>query len=93
MENFNRTAGRLFEEVATPSAETCTLFSCIPFCEPFWRGATPDWLEACGAHIEGRVTATMESEIQGMRTLTFDRDVLRGTLGAERAFVEQVPKS
>ena len=35
----------------------------------------------------------MESEIQGMRTLTFDRDVLRGTLGAERAFVEQAPKS
>ena len=69
-----------------------TFAPCILSCEPFWRGATPDWLEACGAHIEGRVTATMESEIQGMRTLTFDRDVLRGTLGAERAFVEQAPR-
>ena len=93
LENFNRAAGRTFEEVATPSAETCTFCPCIPFCEPFWRGATPDWLEACGAHIEGRITAIMESEIQGMRVLTFDLDVLRGTLGAERAFVEQVPES
>ena len=93
LENFNRTAGRPFEEVATPSAETCTFCPCIPFCEPFWRGATPDWLEACGAHIEGRITATTESRIQGMRVLTFDLDVLRGTLDAERAFVEQVPES
>ena len=91
--DFNRTAGRPFEDVATPSADTCTFCPCIPFCEPFWRGATPDWLEACGVHIEGRITATTESVIQGVRVLTFDLDVLRGTLVAERAFVEQVPES
>ena len=47
LENFNRTAGRPFEEVATPSAETCTFYPCIPFCEPFWPGATPD----CWRHV------------------------------------------
>ena len=35
----------------------------------------------------------LPSEIQGMRVLTFDLNVLRGTLGAERAIVERVPES
>lgn len=93
LNEFNRTADRPFDEVASPSAEACTFCPCIPFCEPFWRVATPVWLETCGTHIEGRITDVTESRIQGMRLLTFLLDVTRGSLEAQRAFVEQVPES
>lgn len=93
LEDFNRTASRPFEEVATPAAEACTFCPCIPFCEPFWRSATSVWLEPCGTHIEGRIIAVNESQVQGARVLTFQLDLSRGTVNAERAFVEQVPES
>jgi hypothetical protein len=93
LEQFNRTAGRSFDAIAEPSAEACTFCSCVPFCSPFWRAATPVWLEQCGAHVEGRITAITESLPQGIRVLTFHLDVMRGTVDAEKVFVEQVPES
>jgi hypothetical protein len=93
LEQFNQIAGRAFEAVAEPSADTCKFCSCIPFCEPFWRVADPSWLENCGTHVEGRITAIIESQVQGNPVLTFHLDVSRGTVDAQEAFVEQVPES
>jgi hypothetical protein len=93
LQQFNRTAGRSFDAIAEPSAETCTFCPCVPFCEGFWRLATSAWLEECGAHVEGRIAAITESQVQGIRVFTFHLDVTRGTVNAERAFVEQVPES
>ena len=93
LEQFNQSAGRSFDAIAQPSAEACQFCSCIPFCEPFWRDATPAWLEECGTHVEGRITAITESQIQSVLVLTFDIEVSRGTVDAARAFVEQVPES
>jgi RecB family exonuclease len=93
LKQFNQSAGRPFEAVAEPSAETCKFCSCIPFCESFWRFADPSWLENCGTHVEGRITAITESQVQGNPVLTFHLDVSRGTVDAQEAFVEQVPES
>jgi PD-(D/E)XK nuclease superfamily len=93
LRQFNQIAGRPFEAVAEPSADTCKFCSCIPFCEPFWRVADPSWLENCGTHVEGRTSAITESQVQGNPVLTFHLDVSRGTVDAQEAFVEQVPQS
>jgi hypothetical protein len=50
-------------------------------------------LEHCGTHVEGRITAITESQVQGNPVLTFHLDVSRGTVDAQQAFVEQVPES
>jgi RecB family exonuclease len=91
--HFNQIAGRPFEAVASPSAETCKFCSCIPFCEPFWRAADPAWSDDCGTHVEGRIFGITESQVQGIPVLTFGLDVNRGTIAAATAFVEQVPES
>jgi RecB family exonuclease len=94
LEQFNQTAvGRTFDAIAQPSTEACQFCPCIPFCGSFWRDATPAWLEDCGMHVEGCVTAITESSVQDVQLLTFDLEVSRGTLDATRAFVEQVPES
>jgi hypothetical protein len=93
LERFNKTVGLPFEAAAEPSKEACHFCPCIPFCEPFWRAAAPSWLENCGTHIQGRITAITEIQIQGIPVLTFELDVSRGTVGAPRVFVEQVPES
>jgi hypothetical protein len=93
LRQFNQIAGRPFEAVAEPSAHTCRFCSCIPFCEAFWRFADPSWLEKCGTHVEGRITAITESQVQGSAVLTFHLDVSGGTVDAREAFVEQVPQS
>jgi hypothetical protein len=90
---FNRTAGHPFAAVAEPSTDACRFCPCIPFCEPFWRDAVPAWLEDCGTHIEGLITVITESQVQNIPVLTFDLQVRHGTVGAARAFVEQVPES
>lgn len=92
LEQFNQTAGRSFDAIAQPSAEACQFCPCIPFCASFWRDAAPAWLEACGTHVEGRITALTESQVQGVQLLTFDLEVRRGTLDTARAFVEHVPE-
>ena len=93
LDQFNQAAGRTFEAIAQPSTEACQFCPCIPFCEAFWREAAPAWLEDCGTHVEGRITTITESQVQGVRLLTFGLEVNRGTLDAARAFVEQVPES
>ena len=90
---FNQAAGRPFAAVAQPSPEACRYCPCIPSCEPFWRDAAPAWLEDCGAHVEGRITAITESQVQGIPVMTFDLQVSHGTVAAARAFIEQVPES
>lgn len=90
---FNQIAGRPFEAVANPSAETCKFCSCIPFCEPFWRAADPAWSDDCGTHVEGRISEITETQVQGIPVVTFGLDVSRGTIAAVAAFVEQVPES
>jgi len=92
LEHFNQLAGRTFEVIAEPSAEACKFCPCVPFCDTFWRVATSAWLEECGAHVEGRITAITESQVQKIRVLTFHLDVTRGTVDAQRAFIEQVPE-
>lgn len=93
LEAFNQIAGRPFDAIAQPAAETCQFCPCVPFCESFWRDAASAWLEECGTHIEGRITAITESQVQGIQVLTFDLDVSRGTVDSARVFVEQVPES
>lgn len=93
LEAFNQIAGRPFDTVAQPAAETCQFCPCVPFCESFWRDAASAWLEECGTHIEGRITSITESLIQGNQVLTFELEVSRGTVDSARVFVEQVPES
>ncbi len=89
---YNATAGRAFDEIAQPSPENCSFCPCIPFCGAFWRAATPEWAEQCGAHLEGRVTSIDESIVQGTKLVTLQMNVQRGTIGAGDTFVEQVPE-
>jgi RecB family exonuclease len=93
LNQFNQAAGRTFDAIAHPSTEACQFCACIPFCEAFWRAAAPAWQEDCGTHVEGRITGITESQVQGVKLLTFALEVNRGTLDAARAFVEQVPES
>lgn len=93
LDQFNQMAGRTFNAIARPSIEACRFCPCIPFCEAFWQAATPAWQEECGTHVEGRITAITDSQIQGLRLLTCGLEVSRGTLDTTRAFVEQVPES
>jgi RecB family exonuclease len=90
---YNRTAGSAFDEAAQPSPENCGFCPCIPFCEAFWRTASPAWAEQCGAHLEGRISSVEESTVQGMKLLTLRVDVQRGTVRAGETFVEQIPES
>lgn len=93
LQQFNQSAHRPFHAIAEPSVEACSFCPCIPFCEPFWRDAAPAWIENCGTHVEGVVTAITETQVQDISVLTFDLEVRRGTVDAKRAFVEQVPES
>ena len=89
---YNGSAGSAFDEVAQPSPENCSFCPCIPFCEAFWRTASPAWAEQCGVHLEGRVSSVAESTLQGMRLVTLQMDAQRGTVGAGDTFVEQIPE-
>ena len=89
---YNGSAGSAFDEAAQ-SAENCSFCPCIPFCETFWRTASPAWAEQCGVHLEGRVSSVDESTLQGMKLVTLRMDVQRGTVGADDTFVEQIPEA
>lgn len=88
---YNSTVGGAFEESAQPSPENCGFCPCIPFCEAFWRTASPAWAEQCGVHLEGTVSSVDESTVQGMKLTTLRVEVQRGTVGSGDTFVEQVP--
>lgn len=83
-------ARRTFEDVATPSPTACRGCQCIPFCEPFWRSATPTWSEA-GVHLEGRLVSVDTSTQQGVPLLSLAVEVGRGTVPLGNATVEQLP--
>ncbi len=89
---YNSSAGEAFEKAARPSPENCSFCPCIPFCEAFWRTASPAWAEQCGVHLEGPVSAVEESTIQGMKLMTLRVEVQRGTVDAGDTFVEQIPE-
>ncbi len=89
---YSAAAGRGFDEVAQPSPENCNFCPCIPFCEAFWRSTSPDWVEQCGVHLEGRVLSVDESTLQGMKLVTLRLDAQRGTVAAGETFVEQIPE-
>lgn len=83
-------AGASFAELATPSPESCKDCPCIPLCSRFWSESRPEWSEAVGIHVEGRVTGVQESRIRGVEVVAISLDLLRGTtpqgLGALQAF-------
>jgi len=90
---YNNTVGGAFDESAQPSPENCSFCPCIPFCEAFWRTASPAWAEQCGVHLEGTVSSVDESTVQGMKLTTLRVEVQRGTVGSGDTFVEQIPNA
>lgn len=86
-------AGRTFDELATPSVNSCRGCQCVPFCERFWATADDTWREAVGVHIEGSIKTLDSHTIQGVTLLTLDINVERGTLGSGTATMEQLPAS
>jgi PD-(D/E)XK nuclease superfamily len=84
-------AGRTFEELATPSTNSCRGCQCIPFCERFWVTADSTWRESVGVHVEGEVRSVASTTLQGATLFTFGINVERGTLGSGTATMEQLP--
>lgn len=90
---LNKTAGKTFEEAASPAAGACSHCPCIPFCEPFWQSATAEWVGKVGVHFEGRVSAVDESPIQGIDLVTLQMVGQRGTVSSESTSIEHIPKT
>ena len=74
LDEFNRQAGRSFEEAATPSKEACRYCPCISFCPAFWKASEPDWDTQCGVHVEGVVEA-----VEGNSLVSIHLEVSRGS--------------
>lgn len=89
---FNKVAGRAFDEVAQASAEACIFCPCIPFCEAFWRAASPEWADKCGLHVEGTVSNASRAVVQGVALLTLELTMERGTVTPGPAVVQQLPE-
>lgn len=90
---LNKTAGKTFEEAASPAASACSHCPCIPFCEPFWRFATAEWADHAGVHFEGQVSTVDESTIQGIELVTLQMVGRRGTVSSENTSIEHIPKT
>jgi hypothetical protein len=90
---FNRAAGKTFEELAKPSADNCAHCPCVPFCSPFWQNAAPDWAELTGKNIEGTIAAIDESVVQGVTLKTYKLENCRGTVDGAGLYLEQVPEA
>ncbi|HUP60654.1 MAG TPA: PD-(D/E)XK nuclease family protein [Thermoanaerobaculia bacterium] len=92
LSDYNAHAGESFDTAAQPSPQGCRFCPCIPFCEPFWRSATPAWADQCGVHLEGVIRAIERASIQGVALTTICVAVTRGTVAAgDDAHVEQMP--
>ncbi|HEY2325662.1 MAG TPA: PD-(D/E)XK nuclease family protein, partial [Thermoanaerobaculia bacterium] len=89
--DYNGRVGEAFDVAAQPSPEACRLCPCIPFCEAFWRSATPEWADACGVHLEGIICDIETASIQGVALTTAHVDITRGTVAAGDAYIEQMP--
>jgi hypothetical protein len=84
--------GRTFEEMASPSAAGCAMCPCIPFCEAFWKNASPEWSEQCGVQVEGQVNGAAEAEAGPFKLVTLGLNFRRGTIRAGDAAIEQIPQ-
>jgi hypothetical protein len=91
--NSASSQGQRFDDLASPSAENCTLCPCAVVCERFWQNATPEWFSTCGVFIEGRVTAVAERAQLGFQVVTLDIEVQKGTVGTRFASIEQIPRA
>jgi hypothetical protein len=83
--------GRTFYDLARPTPDNCHMCPCIPMCEPFWAASDPTWQESCGIHVEGAVVALERSTMQATALVSLEVEVSRGTVGAAKVSVEQVP--
>jgi hypothetical protein len=83
--------GASFHHLASPSSKNCASCPCIPFCEPFWATAQPEWAARCGRHIEGDVAEAETRQIQGVSLTTMALSRRSGTLSAQSVSVEQIP--
>jgi hypothetical protein len=90
---FNATASEGFKNVAKPSREACRYCPCIPFCEPFWEAAAPSWVETCGSHVEGAISAMNTAVVQDTTLVTIELAVTRGTVRSRAAVVQQLPEA
>jgi hypothetical protein len=90
---YNSAVGGSFDSAAQPSPENCCWCPCIPFCDEFWRVASPVWGDQCGVHLEGRVCSIERSTMQGVSLVTLRLEAQRGTVSAGETFVEQIPEA
>lgn len=81
-----------FEALAEPSPDACRYCPCIPFCEAFWEAATPAWLDECGTHVEGTVSAVDKAVVQNTALLTLELTAERGTVARGPAVLQQLPE-
>jgi PD-(D/E)XK nuclease superfamily len=82
---------RSFFDLATPAPETCRMCPCIPVCEPFWQASDPTWQGVSGIQIEGTIVGLESTTVQGTPLVSLNVDASRGTLGAARISIEQIP--
>lgn len=95
MDDYNHAiASQSFEELAQPAPAACRSCPCIPLCQAFWNAADPQWFtESSVQHLEGVIVELEEVPLQGVPVATLRVEVLRGTIEAETAVLEQIPVS
>ncbi|MDL5047324.1 PD-(D/E)XK nuclease family protein [Oscillatoria amoena NRMC-F 0135] len=91
--NERASSGATFEDLATPSSESCRLCPCLPICEPFWEAAQPQWAQTCGMHIEGAIVEMEESNLLGTPLTTVVLEASRGSCERGQKRIEQIPGS
>ncbi len=89
---FNAKASAGFKELAEPSPDGCRYCPCIPFCEAFWEAAAATWLDQCGTHVEGTISAVNRAVVQNTALVTLELAVARGTVAPGGAVVQQLPE-
>ncbi len=92
-EEFNQAvaAGHSFVDLAIPSSANCHGCPCIPFCEPFWNAALPDWEPACGTNAEGEIIECRDAHMPGTALKTISIDCRHGSAPRGTLTVEQIP--
>ncbi len=92
-EEFNQAvaAGRSFADLAIPSSANCRGCPCIPFCEPFWNAALPEWELTCGTNAEGEVIECRDANLAGTSLKTIAIDCSHGSAPRGTLTVEQIP--
>ena len=83
--------GASFPDLASPSPRNCSFCPCLPFCDPFWAEAQPDWAADCGSHVEGNIAVIESRQIQGISLTTLVLSRRAGTVFEQRVSIEQIP--